>query len=134
MAKYKCVVIGYDSGLNELLNAQTKRYDPRTKKTRVFNPEKTKNDRLCEKAIRNCQNLKGVHIHKPIFIKYRFYPKDKKRDRSNYSAAFIKSFEDALQHCKVIDNDTYDLVMTPEYYFEIDKNNPRVEVEINTVE
>lgn len=132
--KYKCVVYGYDSGLNELLNAQRMVYDRRTRKTRVFNDEKRKNDRLCEKAIRNCQNLKDVHIHTPIFMKYRFYVQDKRRDRSNYSSAFVKSWEDALQHCKVIDNDTYDLVLTPEYYFEVDRKNPRVEVEIVTVD
>lgn len=132
--KYKCVVYGYDSGLNELLNAQTKKYDPRMKKMRVYNSEKAKNDRLCEKAIRNCQNLKNVHIHEPVLIKYHFYLKDKKRDRSNSLSAFTKSFEDALQHCKVIDNDTYDLVLTPEYFFDIDKSNPRVEVEIITAD
>jgi len=130
MSRYKCVVYGYDSGLNELLAAQRFKYDPRTRKMRVYNSEKAKNDRICKRAIDKCQNLKNVHITGPVFMKYRFYVPDKKRDRSNYSAAFVKSWEDSLQHCKVISNDTYDLVLTPEYYFEVDRKNPRVEVEI----
>lgn len=127
---YTCIVKGYDSGLNELLNAQRMIYDKRTHKTRVFNDEKRKNDRLCESAIKS--QLKGVHFDKPISMDYRFYLANKKRDRSNSMSAFIKSFEDALQHCKVITNDTYDLVLTPTVYFEIDKNDPRVEVIIKT--
>lgn len=87
--RYKVIVKGYDSGLNELLNAQTKKYDPRTKKMRVFNPEKTKNDRLCEKAIRNTPSLHSVHIKNPVIINYSFYVANKKRDRSNYASGFV---------------------------------------------
>lgn len=131
---YKVIVKGYDSGLNELLNAQKMTYDRRTRRVRVHNSEKRKNDTLCEDAIRKCRDLRNVRIKNPVFMRYKFYVPNKKRDRSNYSAAFIKSFEDALQHCGVITNDTYDLVLTPEYYFEVDKDNPRVEVEIEVVD
>lgn len=125
---YKCVVVGYKSGLNELLQAQQKRWDNRLKKLIVTNPEKAKNDRLCERAIR--AQLKGVRIDNPVSIHYKFYVGDKKHDRSNIASGFVKSFEDALQHCKVIANDSYDLVLTPTYWFAVDRQNPRVEVEI----
>lgn len=52
----------------------------------------------------------------------------------NTASAFIKSFEDALQKCKVIRNDGYDDVLTPTLEFAIDKQNPRVEVIIEEVE
>lgn len=125
---YKCIVKGYDSGLNQLLDAQIRRWDSRLHKLIVANPEKAKNDRICERAIR--QQLKGVRIVNPIAIRYHFYVPNKKHDRSNTASAFVKSFEDALQHCKVIENDTYDLVLTPVYYFDVDRNDPRIEVEI----
>ena len=133
MADYKVTVYGYDSGLNELLNHQEKRYDARTKRMRVYNTEKAKNDKICRTWL-----LKGgmskVRIDKPISIHYRFYVKDKTHDRSNVSAAFVKSFEDALQELHIIKNDTYDLVLTPTYYFEVDRKNPRVEVIIQEME
>lgn len=125
---YKVIVKGYDSGMNQLLDSQLKRWDSRLKKLIVTNPEKAKNDRLCEKHIR--QQLKGVHIDNPVQIIYHFYVPNKKHDRSNTASAFVKSFEDSLQHCKVIANDTYDLVLTPVYHFSVDRQNPRVEVEI----
>lgn len=126
--KYKCIVKGYDSGLNQLLENQLKRWDSRLKKLIVTNPEKAKNDRLCEKHIR--QQLKGVRIDNPVQITYHFYVPNKKHDRSNTASAFVKSFEDALQHCKVISNDSYDKVLTSVYHFTVDRNDPRVVCEI----
>lgn len=131
---YRVIVKGYNSGLNELLDAQVHRYDARTKRTIVANPVKKKNDALCMKHIKLSKDLRGVKINGPVFMRYKFYVPDKKHDRSNYASAFIKSFEDALQKCKVIKNDTYDLVLTPELYFQVDKDNPRIEVEIIEVD
>ena len=131
--EYKVVVTGYDSGLNELLHNQGKRYDARTKRYRVFNKEKEKNDRICRNCIRvsDCRN---VQISKPVYMEYSFFVPNKKHDRSNYASAFIKSFEDALQQCNVIKNDTYDLVLDYTIHFEVDTKNPRVEVVIHEVE
>ena len=52
----------------------------------------------------------------------------------NTASAFIKSFEDALQKCGIICNDGYDDVLTPTLYFEVDRQNPRVEVTVEVVE
>lgn len=131
---YTVLVFGYDSGLNELLHHQEKRYDPRTRKMRVFNTEKTKNDRICIKAIRLCDELKQVHIDKPIFIHYHFFCKDKKHDKTNIWHAFSKSFLDSLQICKVINNDGWENIENEDATFEIDRGNPRVVVEIEVLE
>lgn len=133
MKRYTVTVLGYDSGLNELLHHQEKRYDPRTHRMRVFNTEKTKNDRLCIKYIKTCKELSGVHIEKPIFVHYHFYCVDKKRDKTNIAYAFCKSFLDSLQACKVIDNDGWANIHNVDFTFEIDKKNPRVEVEIEVM-
>lgn len=129
---YKCVVVGYDSGLNELLNAQGKVWDKRLRRYRVFNTEKRKNDTLCAKYIR--KYLKGVHIENPIVVHYHFYCSDKKHDKTNIAYAFCKSFLDSLQICKVIDNDGWNNIENVDFAFEIDKLNPRVEVEIEVIE
>lgn len=127
--EYQVTVKGFKSGLNELLSGKV--YDHRTKKYR--NIIKNRNDALCMKFI-NLSKLKGKRIEKPIIIHYRFYVENKMHDRMNTASAFIKSFEDALQKCRIICNDGYDDVLTPTLYFEVDRQNPRVEVTVEVVE
>lgn len=131
--KYLVIVKGYDSGLNELLNHQEKKYDFRTKKMRVFNPEKRKNDNLCIKAIKGTKTLQNVRITNPIWVHYHFYCKDKMRDKTNIAYAFCKSFLDSLQTCKVIPNDGWSNIENVDFTFEIDKDDPRVEVDIEVM-
>ena len=103
--EYHVTVKGFKSGLNELLSGKV--YDHRTKKYR--NIIKNRNDALCMKF-------------------------NKMYDRMNTASAFIKSFEDSLQKCRIICNDGYDDVLTPTLYFEVDRQNPRVEVTVEVVE
>ena len=131
VSNYRVTVWNFDSGLNELLNAQKSWYDKRIKRYVHTNDVKAKNDALCRRWI--AHYLTDVRIKNPVQITYRFYVKDKKHDRSNVLSAFIKSFEDALQDCHVIENDTYDLVLDPIIHFDVDRKNPRVECEINEV-
>ncbi len=128
--RYQVTVKGFKSGLNELIAGRM--YDHRTKKYR--NPIKNKNDALCVKCIKASRSLRGVKIDRPIIIHYAFYCEDKMHDRMNIASAFIKSFEDALQKFNVIKNDGFDDVLTPTLYFEVDKENPRVEIVIEEKE
>lgn len=123
-------VKGFKSGLNELLGGRM--YDHRTKKYR--NSEKSKNDAICAKYIKLSKDLRGVKIDRPVIIHYEFYCENKMHDRMNVASAFIKSFEDALQKCRVLKNDGWDDVLTPTLAFDIDKQKPRVEVTIEEVE
>ena len=131
MAEYRVTIKGFDSGLNELLAAQKSTYDRRTKRMRVANPEKAKNDKLCLKNI--WRDMHGVHIDKPIEVYYHIYAKDKKHDRPNIGYAFCKSFLDALQMAKVIDSDGWDHVINTHFEYDISKDNPRVEVFIKVI-
>ena len=127
--KYKVVIPKWESGLNELLNAQNKRYDPRTKKMRVFNTEKTKN----EKMIRNCllkQGMGKVRIEKPIALHYMIYAADKKHDRMNLGSCLDKCFCDALQTLKILKNDGWNDIVNIKFDYEVDKNDPRAEITI----
>lgn len=115
-------------GLNELLNGRM--YNFRTKK--YHNPVKAENDKVCLRAIK--KYMAGVHIDKPIRCTYWIYAQDKKHDRSNLCSSISKSFADALMLAKVIQNDTWDLYHDEKFHTELDRNNPRVEVEIEVIE
>lgn len=115
-------------GLNELLGGRL--YNFRTK--RYHNPVKSSNDNKCLISIK--KYLKGVHINKPIKCVFFIYAQDKRHDRGNLCSAVEKSFLDALQQAKVISNDGWDDVMDSEFHTQLDKNNPRVEVEIMIID
>jgi Holliday junction resolvase RusA-like endonuclease len=74
------------------------------------------------------RDLRGVKIEKPVLIHYRYFEENRKRDLGNIHAPCQKFVEDALQDCKVIANDNQKCVVGFTAHFEIDKENPRVEV------
>lgn len=115
-------------GLNELLGGRF--YNPRTKT--YHNPVKAMNDKACLKAIK--KYLHNLHIDKPIRCTYWIYVKDKKHDRGNISSAVQKSFLDALQIAKVIKNDGFDDCLDDVFYTFLDKDNPRIEIEIEIMD
>lgn len=114
-------------GLNELLGGRM--YDFRTKKYR--NPVKSANDAICARAIR--KYMRGVKIDKPIQCTYWIYAQDKRHDRTNLYDC-DKSFLDALQQVGVIKNDSWDLVYDSIFHTTLDRNNPRVEVEVEVID
>lgn len=126
---YTVVIPNWGSGLNELLFHQEKRYDPRTKRMRVFNTEKTTNER----RIRSClqkQGLSNVRLKTPIAIEYKIYAGDKKHDRMNLGSCLDKCFCDALQTMKMLKNDGWDDVVDLKFEFFLDRENPRAEITI----
>ena len=131
--RYKVIIPNWCSGLNELLNHQEKRYDYRTKKMRVYNTEKTKN----EKIIRQCllkQNMGKVRIEKPIAIHYMIYAKDKKHDRQNLGSCLDKCFCDAMQTLKILKNDGWNDIVKIAFDYDIDSKNPRAEIIITELD
>jgi len=65
----------------------------------------------------------------PVWITYKWYCKDKRKDKSNIS--FAKKFiEDGLITAGILKNDGWNEIegFTDEFY--IDRRNPRVEIEI----
>ena len=131
--KYKIIIPAWDSGLNELLNHQEKRYDYRTKRMRVYNTEKVKNEKKIREALRK-QGMGNVRITKPVAIHYMIYAKDKKHDRQNLGSCLEKCFADALQTLKILPNDSWDWIVKNTFDYEIDRQNPRAEVTITEVE
>lgn len=115
-------------GLNELLAGRI--YDYRTK--RYHNRVKSDNDKVCCAAIK--RDLKGVKLNTPIRCTYYIYAQDKRHDRGNLYSATEKSFLDALQLCKVLDNDSWDKCYDGVFHTDLDRVNPRVEVIIEELE
>lgn len=115
-------------GLNELLAGRI--YNFRTKK--YHNPVKAENDKICLRAIK--KHIGNVKIEKSIQCTFFIYAQDKRHDRGNLTSACEKSFLDALQTAKVIKNDGFDDVLDSIFHTEVDKNNPRIVVEIKEVE
>lgn len=128
---FTVVIPNWTSGLNELLQHQEKRYDPRTKRMRVFNTEKVKNERLIRKCIVE-QGLSKYRITKPVAVHYMVYAKDKKHDRQNLGSCLEKCFADALQTMKILPNDSWDWIVRNTFDYEIDRKNPRAEITITT--
>ena len=131
--RYKVIIPRWNSGLNELLNHQEKRYDYRTKKMRVFNTEKVKNEKIIRECLRK-QGLDKVRIEKPIAIHYTIYAKDKRHDRMNLGACLDKCFCDALQGMRILPNDAWDFVVKISFDVTLDRTNPRAEITITELE
>lgn len=87
---------------------------------------------VCANAIR--WQLRKAKVVRPVRITYTFYEADERRDLGNI--AFIdKPFEDALQLCKVLENDNQTWVRELHFLLgKTDKKNPRIVVEIEEIE
>lgn len=77
------------------------------------------------------KQLKGLKLNPSIFI-FHWYEKNKKRDKDNI--AFGKKFIlDSLQKTGTISGDGWKQVIGFSDNFYVDKDNPRVEIEIKAV-
>lgn len=81
-----------------------------------------------QKAIK--RDLGDLVIKSPIKIIYRFYEPNKRRDKDNVAAFAMKVIQDALVKEGVIKNDGWREIESFECLFDVDKNNPRIEVEL----
>lgn len=72
--------------------------------------------------------LKRFHTDKKVIIHYYFFEQDMRRDKDNVFAFASKSIQDALQACKVINNDGWQNVENFTHDFFVDPHNPRIEV------
>jgi Holliday junction resolvase RusA-like endonuclease len=78
------------------------------------------------------KQVKGLLLTPPVTIIYTYYPPDKRKsDLGNVLPIHQKFFEDVLVECGCIPDDNYNYINQVIYLFgEIDKSNPRVEIEI----
>ena len=126
--EYKITVPGDFPSLNEFIDGN-RRSKGRWNKG---NQMKQRDQNIICTYIR--QQLRKVHIDKPVYLEYTYYCKNKKRDLDNISGYFHKVFQDALVHCGIIHNDSWRYIVGFSDQFFVDNKNPRIEIVICEVE
>lgn len=82
-------------------------------------------------AIGQC--MRGVRIDKPVFMDYLWIEPSRRRDKDNISSFGRKVIQDALVSTGVLKNDGWKYVVGFSDRFELDKDNPRIEVSIKEI-
>lgn len=119
--EYTLIIPGRLPGLNEYIAAE---------RTNRFMAAKMKREaqNTIFRCIASC--LRGVHIRKPVSIKYKWVEPNRRRDKSNISAYGRKVIEDALVETKVLRDDNWSCIRGFEDSFDCDPRAPHVEVRI----
>ena len=65
-----------------------------------------------------------------MYLQYKFFCQNRKKDKDNISGYFHKIFQDALVQRGVIKNDGWANITGFSDEFYVDTKNPRVEVEV----
>jgi len=92
------------------------------------NTLKKENQAICKMYI--LKQLRGVHIDIPVRLHFRWYEATKRRDLDNISSFGRKVIQDALVECGVLKNDGWNHITGFTDSFFIDKNRPRIEIDI----
>lgn len=122
--KYTFIISGKLSNLNDYTKAC---------RTNRFAGAKMKDENEKIVLFYIAEQLKDVRIEKKVFISYIWYEPNMKRDLDNI--AFAKKFiQDALVQSEVLKNDGWKNIAGFKDNFYIDKENPRIVVEIEEME
>lgn len=87
--------------------------------------------RQCESVVmHSARSLGKYRAERPVYMVYRWYCEDRRKDKDNISSFGRKVIQDALVKAKILKNDGWNDIIGFEDIFYIDKKNPRVVVEI----
>ncbi len=75
-------------------------------------------------------SLPRVQFSGKVFLHYHFFEPNTRRDKDNISGYFHKVFQDAMVAKGIIPNDGWKYIEGMADSFYVDRNRPRVEVEI----
>lgn len=84
-------------------------------------------------AVAIMQCMRGVRIEKPVFVEYLWVEPSRRRDKDNISSFGRKVIQDALVNTGVLKDDGWKYVVGFSDRFEVDKENPRIEVLIKEI-
>jgi len=122
--EYLLVIPGRLDNLNDFIRAD--------KSSRYKGGElKANNERIVSAYIEQC--LRGVKIQKPVYMEYAWFEKNKRRDLDNISSFGRKVIQDALVNKGVLKNDGWEHIVGFSDRFDVDTQNPRIEVLIREV-
>ena len=122
--EYLLTIPGRLDNLNDYINAERSN---RYKGAQM----KSDNEAVVIAAIRKC--LKGVKIERPVYMEYRWYEYNNRRDLDNISSFGRKVIQDALVHTHVLKNDGWKNITGFKDSFAVDSDNPRIEVVIREI-
>ena len=122
--RYTLIINGKLDNLNDYISAcRTNQY----KGSGV----KNHNENKVKAAI--YEQLGRLRITRPVYMSYRWYEPNRRRDLDNISSFGRKVIHDALVKTHILQNDGWKEIVGFRDDFYIDKENPRVEVEIEEV-
>ena len=119
--KYLLVMDGNLNNLNDYISACRE------------NPYKgAKLKELNESRVKACiyGQLGRLRIREPVYMRYRWYESSRRRDLDNISSFGRKVIQDALVKTCVLRNDGWKEIVGFQDEFYIDRDHPRIEVEI----
>lgn len=73
--------------------------------------------------------MRGCKFQGPVFLIYRFFERDRRRDKDNVSGFAHKVIQDALVQRGVLEDDGWGYVTGSLDLYEVDKENPHIVVE-----
>lgn len=122
---HKLIIYGRLPGMNEYTEANRRN-------AHAGANMKKAGQKYCERYIR--AQLHGVQIKRPVFLHYRFFEKDRRRDLDNIGGFAHKVIQDALVSCKVLKNDGWRYIVGYTDLFEVDRKTPRIEVLVEEID
>lgn len=122
--EYRITIQGRLSGLNEYIAAE---------RSNKYKAAKLKRENEVIVMIAIKQQLKNVKIEKPVYMEYTWVEKNKRRDLDNISSFGRKVIQDALVNAAVLKNDGWKQIVGFSDRFEINKENPHIEILIKEI-
>lgn len=112
-------------GLNEYIEAE-----------RTHRQKGAAMKRQCQRIVELCakKQLRGFRPAGPVWMKYTWYERNKRRDKDNVSSFGRKVVQDGLVKAGVLKNDGWAQIEGFSDAFRVDAKRPRVEVEISEVQ
>lgn len=121
----KLVIQGTLPGLNEYINAERRN---------KYLAAKLKNQSEHVVMSYARRQLHGVHFDGPVTMTYTWYEPSRRRDKDNVSSYGRKVIQDALVKAGVLAGDGWRHIEGFRDRFVVDRDNPRIEVELEEAE
>lgn len=117
----KLVIPGTLPGLNEYIEAE-----------RTHRQKGAAMKRQAQRVVELCakKQLQGFRPTGPVWMKYTWYERNRRRDKDNISSFGRKVIQDGLVKAGVLKNDGWAHIEGFSDRFRVDEKRPRVEIEI----
>ncbi len=121
------------NNLNDFLSAERVRFKlPNGKIDTKGNQMKKKTQNAIIPYIR--ERFRGINVSEPVILHYHFYEPNKRRDLDNIASFAMKIIQDSLVIANVLTNDSWGQIRGFTCDFDVDCNNPRIEVTVEEME